>query len=110
MAERKSVGKRLAGCIASFIWCCLVIPPIWLAANRSISSNQGTGLPSASASGLKEQGFCCLPVRFADSCCCDRCGNDRFIGLMAPHIARKLAGAETKILIPVAALVGGIVL
>ncbi|WP_238327544.1 iron chelate uptake ABC transporter family permease subunit [Paenibacillus gorillae] len=33
-----------------------------------------------------------------------------FIGLMAPHIARRLAGNSYKIIIPVSALIGSIIL
>ena len=104
-------GRGWDDVLSLFIWCCLVIPPIWFAAKPLDIIKSGDGIAVGLGIRLERTRFLLLAgAVLLTAAAVTAVGTIGFIGLMAPHIARKLAGAETRILIPVAALVGGIVL
>ncbi len=111
LAEWKSVGRDWDDVLSLFIWCCLVIPPLWFAAKPLDIIKSGDGIAVGLGIRLERTRFLLLAgAVLLTAAAVTAVGTIGFIGLMAPHIARKLAGAETRILIPVSALVGGIVL
>lgn len=71
------------------------------------------GLREETAAGLglrikkEQQGILLIAVGLAGACV-SVSGSISFVGLMAPHIARRLVGPRHHILIPVCALVGGV--
>ena len=81
-----------------------MIPPIWLAAKPLDIIKSGDGIAVGLGIRLERTRFLLLAgAVLLTAAAVTAVGTIGFIGLMAPHIARKLAGAETKILIPVAA-------
>lgn len=68
-------------------------------------SATGLGVPFARSSA----GFILLAAALA-SLCCAVGGGLAFVGLVCPHIAKRLAGPQTRILVPASLLCGGILL
>ncbi|MFD2673481.1 FecCD family ABC transporter permease [Marinicrinis sediminis] len=104
-------GTSWADVNALFPWVAVFIPLAWLFSNQlnvmALGDQTATGL------GIRLQLNRMLLLLFSVAlagAAVGFAGTIAFIGLLAPHIARKLVGPTYGILIPVSALTGGMIL
>ncbi|ASB90227.1 iron ABC transporter permease [Bacillus sonorensis] len=104
-------GRSWDDVLSLFIWCCLLIPPVWLAGKPLDIIKSGDGIAAGLGISLEKTRFLLLAAAvMLTAAAVTAVGTIGFIGLMAPHIAKKLAGFESRILIPVSGMVGAIIL
>ncbi|ATH94967.1 iron-dicitrate transporter subunit FecD [Bacillus glycinifermentans] len=104
-------GRSWNDVLSLFIWCCLLIPPVWLAAKPLDIIKSGDAIATSVGVRLERTRFLLLAAAvILTAASVTAVGTIGFIGLMAPHIARRLAGVESRILIPVSGMVGSIIL
>ncbi|WP_077737095.1 FecCD family ABC transporter permease [Bacillus sonorensis] len=104
-------GRSWDHVLALFIWCCLLIPPVWLAAKPLDIMKSGDGVAASLGISLERtRGLLLAAAVTLTAAAVTAVGTIGFIGLMAPHIGRKLAGHESRILLPASGLIGGIIL
>ncbi|MEC1261660.1 iron ABC transporter permease [Bacillus swezeyi] len=104
-------GRSWDDVLSLFIWCCLLIPPVWLAAKSLDIIKSGDSIAVSLGISLEKTRFLLLAAAVTlTAAAVTAVGTIGFIGLMAPHIARKLAGFDSRLLIPVSGLIGGIIL
>jgi iron complex transport system permease protein len=92
-------------------WTAILLPVTWMQARKVNLQMLGDEV-ARSAGGRVEKDrllLLLLSVSLAGSAV-SICGAISFIGLMAPHMARKLTGASSGSLLPVSALLGAIIL
>ncbi|WDV48127.1 iron ABC transporter permease [Clostridiaceae bacterium M8S5] len=90
-------------------WFCLIIPFIFVKARSLDILNLGDDIAfSLGAEVEKERRLLLIGSVALAACCVSVAGNIGFIGLVAPHLARKIVGPIHRILLPTSALVGGL--
>jgi iron complex transport system permease protein len=92
-------------------WVCLLIPIIFLYARHITVQSLGEDIARNVGSSVQRQRFLLIILSVALSGAAVAFGGAiNFIGLMAPHIARKFVGPSFGSLIPVSALTGSLLL
>lgn len=92
-----------------FLWLGLLIPFTWLQARHLNIFQLGEDI--AKGAGVKvewQRGILLLTSVALAGVCVAAAGTINFVGLMAPHMARRLAGASHASLVPLSALIGGL--
>lgn len=92
-------------------WVCVLLPVTWLQARHLNIQLLGDDVATSAGSRVQLQRFVLLALSVALAGAAVSIGGAiAFIGLMAPHMARKLVGASFGALLPVSALLGAIIL
>ncbi|KXL52225.1 iron-uptake system permease protein FeuC [Anaerotignum neopropionicum] len=95
---------------ALFPWLCLLIPYVMLKARSLDVLSLGDEVAFSLGASVEKERRILLAVSVALAACCVAVGgNIGFVGLVAPHLARRLVGPRHRILLPVCALVGAVV-
>lgn len=92
-------------------WVCVLLPATWLQARHLNIQLLGDDVATSAGSRVQLQRLSLLALSVALAGAAVSIGGAiAFIGLMAPHMARKLVGASFGALLPVSALLGAILL
>lgn len=92
-------------------WVVVALPAAWLMASRL--NVWALGEPAAIGLGLRPQGFLAVVLLlavFAAAAAIAAAGAVAFVGLVAPHVARLVVGADHRRLVPAAAVIGAVLL
>lgn len=91
-------------------WICLLIPYLMLKARSLDVLSLGDEVALSLGAPVERERRILLALSVALAACCVAVGgNIGFVGLIGPHVARQLVGPRHRILLPVCALVGGVV-
>lgn len=95
---------------ALFPWLCLTIPYVMFKARTLDVLSLGDEVAFSLGTSVEKERRILLALSVALAACCVAVGgNIGFVGLVAPHLARRLVGPRHRILLPVCALVGAVV-
>jgi iron complex transport system permease protein len=110
----------MSGTLAAADWhsallvlpCCLVLIPVALSRSRVLNVlSLGDGVAASLGVAAKRELLVCLAVATTlTSACVAICGHIGFLGLVAPHLARRLVGQNHALVFPAASLCGAILL
>ncbi len=95
--------------LALLPWLCVLIPYVCFKARPLDVLNLGDGVATALGISVERERRHLLGVSvMLAACCVGVGGNISFVGLIAPHLARRLVGPKHQILLPVCALTGAV--
>ncbi|THF75885.1 FecCD family ABC transporter permease [Cohnella fermenti] len=105
------VGANWKYVIAVVPWLCVLVPYVLLKARTlnvlSLGEQLATGL---GARTNRDRGLLVLAAVALAGVCVAVGGGISFVGLIGPHLARRLVGSKHQVLIPASALTGGLLL